>query len=496
MAIWSRPATGTNVKQDIASGAVIDEPTGSDTGFTNDYFDYASQVNEIYRKWLGKSSWGNSQLQSLVNLLASFTCAQGATISSPDENFKYWVESFFRFNRSGQGSLLNIVANAHLSGKAVIRLKPKKYMNPSREGVFIQLFEYSERMKYYIVLQDNETKDIREGFYLIPQDEMIEATEEWEAMFRSFGVIDDVPLDTSSVPKEKLLDSVGNHLHYLRFGKDRLNKEVPDLGSILIECENYDRALKGLRKLNHFGANITPYWKCQNSNEVMKLKNELKASGWTVGKGFIGTAELSYVTAKNNTAQDALLKEMEQAAMRMTSQTGVPVHYLGFVQLMSNRSTADSLWDLVSTSTARYREALADFMYDVLVDAQQMYIDNSIDFIYMDKKTKKKVTAKLDNLVRDFEITFPVIDYQNFMNTVKGLSIAFNDGIIDSDEYRQQMPNVDPVKQGPSFDIFKKTEDLTKITKKDSPPEASNDQKPRELDVAVTPENLASKVNR
>ena len=479
----------TNTHDTVATGAVIDSNAGLDQGFNNKYFDYDSQVNESYSKWMGKSTWGNSQVQTLNGLLTSFISSQGASISSPDELFKYWVESFFRFNRTGQGNIKNIVENANLAGKSTVQLIVKEYSNPKRKGVFVRRFNYDENQKYDIVLKDQETKDMNEGFYLVPGESYDPWWEE-DAVYKLLEVVPTKRTVKSIDKTKKYYDSDKEHLHYLRFGKDRLNEEISDIGTILVECENYDRSLKSMRKLNHYGANISPVWKCHNKNEVAALKQDLKREGWTIGKGFIGTAELSYVSTKNNTAHEGIIKEIEQEAMRMTSQTGVPIHYMGFVQLMSNRSTADSLWDLVSTSTADKRQALADFMYSMLVDAQQMYIDNSIPFTYIDKDTKKQKTAKLTKVTTDFDISYPVVDYQNFLNLMKGLSISFNDGIINSDEYRKHMPEVDPVKNGPTFDVFSKSEEMNERAAQQGA------EQTKETNPVITPENLQSKVHR
>jgi hypothetical protein len=62
-----------------------------------------------------------------------------------------------------------------------------------------------------------------------------------------------------------------------------------------------------------------------------------------------------------------LQKEITTNIQLISGNTGVPVHFLGFPELMSNRSTADTLFDMVAASTHRERRIWMSF-YTELFD--------------------------------------------------------------------------------------------------------------------------------
>ncbi|MDP4879928.1 MAG: hypothetical protein NWR36_08580, partial [Opitutales bacterium] len=71
--------------------------------------------------------------------------------------------------------------------------------------------------------------------------------------------------------------------------------------------------------------------------------------------------DASSAPAASNTAPAAggtsLTTEINTIAKIISGATGIPIHYLGFTDLMSNRATAEDLAELVNVTTSHEREA-------------------------------------------------------------------------------------------------------------------------------------------
>ena len=63
---------------------------------------------------------------------------------------------------------------------------------------------------------------------------------------------------------------------------------------------------------------------------------------------------------------------------------------------MSNRSTADSLYEMIKHATLSERLIWEEAIYDVILKAQEMYIDEGGTDIALEK---------------DFEVKLPLLDY-------------------------------------------------------------------------------------
>ena len=128
----------------------------------------------------------------------------------------------------------------------------------------------------------------------------------------------------------------------------------------------------------------------------------LKKSGWEIGKAFVGSAELTYALPEHTGPQDGLTNELVGNIKSVTSVTGVPVHWLGYTEILSNRSTAETLYDLIKNSTINDRGNVEYSIYDLICKAQEM--DDSISEPEL-----------------NFKVILPLIDFSAFDVLVAGL---------------------------------------------------------------------------
>jgi hypothetical protein len=424
--------------KDITS---VTDVFGTSAGFTNNYTSYNAQVEGTYRKYNARSTWGNSQVINIVNTLSAFISGEGVGVeftgdpkkTKARDDFNKWYKSWLAFNNQQSAFFTELIKYGVKAGKVVVQLIVKE--KQGRQNVFMKIHPYKPGYKWEII--PNNGLDTEDGFIM------------------KFETVENA---TMTPPP---LDSKKDNLFYLRFGSDDdINKTPYKYHANLTDIENYDRALKDLRRLNHVGARITPDFECASEQEVQQTKLKLNASGWKIGQARVGTAKFSYKSPQNTSPGDALLKEMELLSITISANTGIPIHWFGFVHLMSNRSTAETLWDMVNTNTKDERATLADFMYDVIFKAQEIYVDKALnggDYLQQ---------------IKDFKINVQLVDFQRFFNMVKAMSLAHKDNAISLSTYRSFLPGVDASLEAEKVDEEQEQEDINNSIKFPVQPDA------------------------
>src|SRR4030042_1175391 len=91
--------------------------------------------------------------------------------------------------------------------------------------------------------------------------------------------------------------------------------------------------------------------KLEPPNFVYKKFGEIN---WKIKKALATSGVFKYVQPAMQ-GTDMLLKEVESLGEVISGATGVPVHFLGFVHRLANRSTGENLADLLYASTLKER---------------------------------------------------------------------------------------------------------------------------------------------
>ena len=369
-------------------------------GTINAYTSYEGQVAETYRKYNSFASFGSQQTRTVVDLRTAFIAGEGISISCEDEPTADWIEDFISKNRLDGKNFINAVKGSEMAGQSLLLPRPRPWADGSLY-IKISRVPYTSTAPYRAVYTDPMLREEVE-------DIQIRRDGQWVSLgFANFI--------------------------YVRTGGDDANSEGPvtKVGVALTDMENYDRAIKDMRRNNHIFARITPVFKTANADETKALAASLEQMQWEIGKAFIGSAEFSYATPGSG-AHENLETELKSTIKTISSLTGVPVHWLGFVDLMSNRSTAETLYELIKNHTVLERAEWEDAVYNLILKAQEMYIDAG--------------GTDLPGLNPDYQVQLPLLDFGNFLELVRGLNIAYADQAISIDDYRNKVPGIDPLK--------------------------------------------------
>jgi len=407
-------AEGGKDSVDIESLLLASRVTSSIEGVSNKFDSYSSQVLETYKKYNGCGTWGNVQTRALVDFRVAFIAGEGISVSAKNEVTAKWIEDFINDNFLNGSLFINCVKATEMAGQSIYNLKANK--------------------------EDEKDTDPKIIVYLDPYRK----DHEYTPKYKLFGARSSIEF-TVLEGVEKKSKSIKDAVPVVTGGDDILSQgPTTRIGVALNDIENYDRAVKDIRRLNHYLARITPTFKTKDTKETRALTNWLGEMRWKIGQAFIGTAEFEYVTPSTG-AHDNLKTELTTTVKNISAITGIPIHWLGHVDLMSNRSTAESLYETVKHATLIERVIHQEAIYNLILKAQEMYIDSGGD--------------KQFNLVdKDFEVKLPLIDYSNFLERVRALSLAFSDNVISMFDYQSQLPGIDPMKSTEQIEEDKKKE--------------------------------------
>ena len=369
-------------------------------GTINAYTTYESQVTETYNKYNGASSFGNQQTRAIVDLRTAFIAGEGISISCEDEATGEWIEDFIQKNRLDGNNFISAVKGSEMAGQSLLLLRPWLWVDDSLY-VRVSRVPYINTAPYKPLYKD-------ELFREEVQDMLVRKDGVWV----SFGFTNFI---------------------YVRTGGDDIHAGGPvtKVGVILTDVENYDRAIKDMRRNNHIFARITPVFETKSASESTALKDKLQKERWRIGTAHIGPAKFSYATPGQG-AHENLKSEMGSTIKTVSSVTGIPVHWLGWVDMMSNRSTAKTLYDLIKNGTINERIEWENGMYNLIYKSQELYIDSG--------------GTELPALNPNYQVKLPLIDFEDFAERIKGWSVAYADGAISIDDYRNNVPGIDPMK--------------------------------------------------
>jgi hypothetical protein len=380
---------------------------GTTSAFTN----YESQTDELYRKYNAQADFGNQQTRACIDLRTAFIAGEGMTVSAENEQTAAWLEKFIKTNKLNSLNLTNAAKGSELSGQALFILKKGMNKLTGELEVRAKRIPYTPNQRFKPVYEgmfNEEVKDIK-----------FKTKTGWESIgFRNFV--------------------------YIRTGGDDANYYGPTskVGVVLTDIENYDRALKDLRRNNHIFARITPVFKTNSDTETASLRNTLNEIKWKIGKAFIGKAQFSYETPKTSTHEN-LISEMTSTIKTISAVTGIPVHWLGYVDLMSNRATAETLYELIKNATSAERTIWEASLYELIFKAQEVYINSGGSGLSLDPH---------------FQVRLPLISFAKFLEVVRALSIAYGDDAISIDDYMNAIPGIDPLKTKRAIALEKEKE--------------------------------------
>lgn len=211
---------------------------------------------------------------------------------------------------------------------------------------------------------------------------------------------------------------------------NKVNETMPKVAMVLRQMEALDKALWDWRNINHYFSMPTPYFKCETKEQAKAMNEVLEKINWKIGKTLAGVAEFSFVSTDMK-GIDSLEKEIISNVKIISGETGIPVHFLGLPDLMSNRAVSTDLFELIVASTNKERH--------VWIGAYEEIFSKAL--IMANQGLQKQ---KFDPEAVGCEI--PYVTAQKIKELSETWLPLYTANIIDLDYMLSMIPNVDAEK--------------------------------------------------
>jgi hypothetical protein len=389
----------------------LQEVTEKNVG--NDYKDYATAVAEISDKYNGKASWGCFQTGEIIDLRAAFIIGEGIKIVHTTKTRAEaraeldWANAFLEYNALDSEMAQELAKEAEIEGKIGLELAWDKDPWRAFPGMVSVRFVSWTANKYTI------TAD--------PKDYLWYKEMAW------------TPTGSDKPVKLSEPDFV-----YKKFG-GRLNKPndaQPKVMKCLTQIDRLDQALFDLRKINHLYSAPTPELECETAEHVRMMDEAFTATdkggqNWKMGKFIIHTGKFN-IKGVDTSGVANLISEIELLVKMISGSTGIPIHFLGLLDLLRNRATGDNTRELIHAATSKERQIWEGAFNETLEKAMASY----------NLKTgQDKKSTKLDPTKIMAEL--PIITQEQWDRIRDVLIPAALGDIISKEHVAGQIPGVD-----------------------------------------------------
>lgn len=329
----------------------------------NAYQSYETQIAEIDKKYSGTAAWGVFQTGSIIDLRSVFTIAEGIKIypvvkAEKAEKELEFARAFISHNNLDAEIAFEYTKEAEIEGKILLKLAwdEKAKMVSSRYISWTAL-------KYQI-------KAAAQDYLKYEQ-----------AIWRPEGATKDETLNEQEFV-------------YKKFGGRAYDPDsaAPRISRCLTQIDFLDQALRDYREINRIFAGPLLIFYFDDANSAKLAQDDLDQKNLKIKKAISTSARLVDYVQPDAAGLQALEREIITNAKFISGCTGVPVHYLGLPDLLSNRATAENLSDLVYATTLRERTTWRGAYEELLSKAIGLYNQK----MGLDQKSTKLDAAKLD----------------------------------------------------------------------------------------------------
>lgn len=271
----------------------------------NPYRDYKSAISALSSKYEGTAEWGVPQVKNIIDIRSAFIIGQGINIACEEKDAREleFIKDLVKLNNIDEEMPQELAKEAEIEGRSLVKLIP----NEEERNIDVRFLSYTSK-GYKINTEPDDYQRYTEAVYLNSGSQVI------------------IPANEFVYKK-------------LSGRADKVNDIMPKAAMILKQCEDLDKALYDWRQANYYFGVPTPYFKCVDKNEVDATYQKMQKSNWKVGKAYVGTADFKMVEISGS-GLNSIKEEIIMLAKIISGGTGVPVHFLGLPDLMTNRAVS------------------------------------------------------------------------------------------------------------------------------------------------------------
>ncbi len=294
------------------------------------YNTYAKQVTQLGKLYDNIAKWGCMIGKNVIDMRTAFSVGKGVRVIK-HKDFKgdatkelEWCKEFMRFNNLDEEMPQEYAKEAEIEGKILLRL----LVDVVAKNIRI-VYTPWRTFNYEIYTPDWDFFNYTRAHYI------------------------------GSGEPNITFDLASPWFVYKRFGggASKINETPPKIAFVLREMEDLDKAIVDWRKINRIFAAPTPTFTTPTRQDAEQFQKWLDGKNFRLGKALvIGGEGVSYeLVGWKGDGYTTLKEETQALAKTISGTTGIPVHFLGYPELLSNRDTAENLIELIVLSTNKER---------------------------------------------------------------------------------------------------------------------------------------------
>ena len=329
------------------------ETTNTTTYKSNAYPSYSSRTVELGKKYQGSARWGNDITRNLIDTRAAFIIGNGIIVKDKrgqsDSKELLFIKDFLEFNDLDEEGPQDWAIEAEIEGKFLSRIAPDEeaVSDNAKLGNIIARFISWTATQYEVQTDPADYKDY--------------TSVKWKP---------------SGSGTEETMEA--NEFVYKRFGgrANKVNITPSKVSAVLKSIEDLDKAKWDWRTINHFHASPTPTIETEDKQSAEDIRAQLAKTNWKIGKLLVLWKAKLNIVGMPTELYKGVLEEILTHVKSISGGTGIPPHFLGFADLLKNRSTSENLMEEVTAATAKDRKVWKGFYEELCLKAMEMANEN------------------------------------------------------------------------------------------------------------------------
>lgn len=418
----------------------------------NNYKTYANQIQAIYKMYYNESDYGGEIARGIIDTRVAILCGEGLNtivFDSPEflEMQKAQKEEKQAIPASQVQALKDIKNQAiqqqqDIQEKTQEETQEEEIIDEKKEAVkeFINNIIKWNKLEGEGLIEIGECVEMEGKVLLVINPGMLNGkkvvkievfdyyTNQYTIKRNDIGEITEISYGNKTNPK-KITPDRAVFIQLSGKKKDYV-KTPPRIANVLTQIENYSRAKYDLRKNNHLFAKTTPFFKTVDAAGASSINNDIRNKNWVVGMGYAGTADFSYVSQTTG-ASDGIDKERIMDMKDIATTVGIPILLMNYPELMSNRSTAETMMEMLNQSSKKERLKLQSGMIELIQKIMQFAVKEKIEGAIYEPDM--------------FDINIPLITLDNLKALIETWCILMDKKIISKKTVQGKVPGINPL---------------------------------------------------
>ena len=307
----------------------------------NAYKKYETAVKAIEDKYVGNADWGVELTGNVIDLRAAFIIGSGVSLSAAkgmDESEAKeeleFLRDVYEFNKLDAEMAFENAKEAEIEGKIAFSVKMEDASAFKKDKGGKGKYEKLPSVRF-IPWADTKYVVTTEA-----TDYLNYKTLTWK---RTEGA--DVSL------------SAGQFV-YNKFGGrvSKPNQAEPKIMKCLPQIDDVSHALRDWREINHLFAAPIFDVEVEDTQEVGNAAKAIEEHRMNIRKAFVHSKSKLKIQSPPMGGVDSLKEEIIVKIKIISGTTGIPVHFLGLLDLLKNRATGDNTRELINAGTDRERQ--------------------------------------------------------------------------------------------------------------------------------------------